>query len=113
MTTKQNTSVTRYNACKLTDHQVYMILTSPHLTTRQLANMMGVSFSTIQKVRQNAVYKHVHPDISRNRKRAVGPRCAECVHYFKGACSLSFPEHKANGGVAAVHCAAYARERVL
>lgn len=109
----KDSSRAKYNAAKLTDDQVLMVLTTPHLTMRQLADITEVSFSTVQKIRQGNAYKHVHPNIPRNHKRTTGPRCAECVHYFKGNCSLSFPEHKANGEVAAVHCAAYARERVL
>lgn len=113
MAAVKNLDRTKYNAAKLTDDQVLVVLTTPHLTMRQLADITGVSFSTIQKIRQGNAYTHVHPDIPRSHKRTTGPRCVECVHDHRGTCSLEFPERVRNGEVAAVHCSAYTTQRVL
>jgi hypothetical protein len=110
MAAVKNIERTKYNGRKLTDEQVYVVLTSHHLTTGQLADMMGVNSSTIQKVRRGNSSAHLFPEIPRDHKRATGPRCTECIHNHHGACSLEFPERRFNGEVAAVHCAAYTTE---
>lgn len=116
----KDNSRAKYNASKLTPDQVLMILTRTDMSLRQLAAANGVSFSTVQKVWQGNAYKHIHPDIPRRSRsersqpnqRIIGPRCTECVHLFKGACSLAFPEHRTQGITAAVVCSAYATERI-
>jgi hypothetical protein len=121
MAAVKNSERTRYNACKLTPDQVLMILTRKDMTLRQLSETLGVSFSTVQKVWQNKSHRHIHPDIPRRPRSerthasqcAIGPRCPQCVHYFKGACSMSFPEYRTQGITAAVVCNAYATGRVL
>jgi hypothetical protein len=100
-------------AIKLTPDHILMILTRKDMTLRQLAEAIGVSFSTVQKVWQGNSHRHIHPDIPRAHKRTNGPRCVDCVHYLaKGACSMSFPEYRVQGATAAVHCSAYATGRV-
>jgi hypothetical protein len=121
MAAVKNPERTRYNASKLTPDQVLMILTRKEMTLRQLAEITGVSFSTIQKVWQGKSHLHVHPDIPRRPRSershasqcAIGPRCGKCVHDHRGTCSLEFPERMRNGEVAAVHCSAYTTGRVL
>lgn len=113
MAAVKNPERTKYNGRKLTDEQVYKVLTRHDLTTGQLADMMGVNYSTIQKLRRGESGAHLFPDIPRDHKRTAGPRCAECVHYFKEACSMSFPEFRTQGITAAVLCSAYATGRVL
>jgi hypothetical protein len=108
---KDNTK-SRFNASKLTPDQVLMILTRKDITLRQLADMMNVSFSTIQKVWQGNSHRHIHPEIPRSHQRTVGPRCPECIHYFKEACSMSFPEFRTQGITAAALCSAYATGRI-
>jgi hypothetical protein len=110
MAAVKNIDRTKYNAAKLTDDQVYMVLTSPRLTMRQVADIVGVSFSTIQKIRRGESYTHLFPEIPRDHKPTRGPRCTECIHDHHGACSLEFPERRFNGEVAAVHCVAYITE---
>lgn len=117
----KDNSRAKYNACKLTPDQVLLILTRKDMSLRQLAEALGVSFSTIQKVWQGNAYKHIHPEIPRRspgersqpRQRVIGPRCPECVHHFKGTCSMSFPEYKIQGITAAVVCNAYATGRLV
>lgn len=113
MAAVKNPERTKYNASKLTPDQVLMILTRKDMTLRQLAEVTGVSFSTVQKVWQGNSHRHVHPDIPRSRQRTVGPRCPECIHYFKEACSMSFPEFRTQGITAAALCSAYATGRVV
>ena len=96
-----------HNASKLTADDVYMILTRSELTTRQLADLIGVSSSAIQKVRQGQSQKHLFPELPRTHTRTNGPRCSSCCHDHHGRCSLEFPERRTQGDTAAAVCAAY------
>lgn len=110
----KDNSKAKFNASRLTPDQVLLILTRKDMTLRQLADVTGVSFSTVQKVWQGNSHRHIHPEIPRApRQRTVGPRCNECIHYFKEACSMSFPEFRTQGITAAALCSAYATGRVL
>jgi hypothetical protein len=117
----KDNSRARYNACKLTPDQVLMILTRKDMTLRQLAEMLDVSFSTVQKVWQGKAHRHVHPDIPRRPRSerthasqcALGPRCNRCVHLLNDECSLDLPEYRTQGITAATLCNAYATGRVL
>lgn len=109
------TTQPRYSTAKLTDEQVRMILERTDLTMNQLADLTGVSSSTVQKVRQGKAYAYLFPDIPRGNRveRITGPRCSRCVHDLRGACGLEFPERAESGDRAAVWCVAFAEGRVL
>jgi hypothetical protein len=98
---------------KLTDDDILMVLTRHDLTARQCAEALEVSMSCVQRIRRNESFAYVHPHIPRDHKRTAGPRCDDCVHLFRGACTLGFPEHREAGPYAAVYCNAFTRERIL
>lgn len=102
-----------YNACKLTDEQVYFALTRNDLSIQQVADLLEVSFSTIQNVRSNKRYAHLFPEIERKRQRVQGPRCNQCVHWLREQCSLDLPEPAEQGITAAALCVAFAQGRIL
>ena len=102
-----DTTKTRFNGVKLKPDDVYMILTRHDLTMYQLADMIGVASSTVQKVRRGQSMTHLFPEIPRSHQRIVGPRCTDCVHDHHGACSLDFPERRTQGSIAASVCSAY------
>ena len=108
------TNISPYAACKLSESQVLYILTSDR-TNRQLGDELGVTDSTIQKIRAGMSYTHAHPDVPRPGVgiRRKGPTCEQCVHLFKEHCSLSFPEARKQNYKAATQCSAFTMERVL
>ena len=97
-----------YASCKLTEEQVLYVLTSP-LTNIQVADELGVTTSTIQKIRTGDTWTHVFPDVPRPGRgvKRVGPSCRDCVHYLRDACSLGFPEFNEIGPRAARYCVPY------
>jgi hypothetical protein len=99
-------------ATKLSDNDILMVLTRHDLTARQCAEMLDVSMSCIARIRRNQSFAYVHPEIPRDHQRVTGPRCDACVHLFKGACSMDFPEYSEVGNYAAVYCNTFTRERI-
>ena len=98
---------------RLTDDDIFFMLTRHDLTGRQCAELLEVSISCVTRVRRGEAFAHVHPEIPRDHKRTEGPRCDACVHLFKNVCSMCFPEYREVGSFAAVYCNAFARERIL
>ena len=111
---------------KLGDHEVKQILENTHLTNRYLADLLNVSQSTIQKVRQGLSYREVCPDIPRHQpsERRQGKRCQQCVHWElragadpaeigcatgrgAGKCCQGSPEFAMNGDRTAVRCSMF------
>jgi transposase-like protein len=84
---------------KLTDEQVYEVLTSTQGVTA-LGRRLNVSRQTIADIRANRRYQDVHPSILREEhqpQRLVAGSCKKCVHWFNDNCSLAFPEGKTGG----------------
>ena len=100
---------TRFNGCKLSPEQVYMVLTRNDLASQTIADMLGVSVSNIRKIRRGETMKHLHPDLPRHMRITSGPTCSDCVHDRHGRCTLGFPERDKLGGGErfATKCPAY------
>lgn len=81
----------------LSEEQVKVILEAEHLTSRSLAQIMGVSMNTVQKVRRGFSYRDAVPDIPRwedarpTRYQRDNMICERCIHWLKG-CTMGFPE---------------------
>tara|TARA_Y100000356_G_scaffold131895_1_gene136326 strand:+ start:440 stop:778 length:339 start_codon:yes stop_codon:yes gene_type:complete len=81
---------------KLTDDQVYEVLTSTQGVTA-LGRRLNVSRHTIADIRANRRYQDVHPTIPRQDhqpQRFVADSCKACVHWLNSKCSLALPEGK-------------------
>lgn len=112
MAVSATSGVVNRGPTKLTDDDILMVLTRHDLTARQCAELLDVSLSCAQRIRRGEAFTYVHPEIPRDHKRTVGPRCDACVHFFKGVCSLGFPEYSEVGNLAAVYCNAFTTERM-
>jgi hypothetical protein len=99
-----------YLSCRLTDSQVVEILLDPR-PQRVVGKEHGISKAMISRILQGDSYAWVAPEIPRRYAHPPGPRCGECLHWSRGACTMDFPE--ARGGMgerAATVCSAYAVE---
>jgi hypothetical protein len=81
----------------LNEEQVKIILEAEHLTSRALAQIMGVSMNTVQKIRRGYSYRSVVPDVPRwedarpTRYERDNMTCERCIHWIRG-CTMGFPE---------------------
>ena len=111
---------------KLSEAEIRMILENEQMTNRYLADLLNVSQSTIQKVRQGLSYKEFCPEIPRHKPdvRRIGKRCQQCVHWElrtgadpsevgcgtgrgAGRCCQGSPEFSVNGDRTAVRCSMF------
>lgn len=62
-------------------------------TISVLSQQLGWCTQTIKKIRTGKLHAYVRPDIPR-RPEAKGEtrKCAKCIHWLKGRCSMDFPE---------------------
>lgn len=115
MAAVKNIQRVRFNGRKLTEEQVRLVLTTRDMTNPQIAELVGVSKDAIQKIRAGHTYAEMLPELERPNKgfpRSTGPRCTSCVHYFRGNCTLGFPEVRERGMYAASQCAAFTTQRL-
>lgn len=115
MAAVKNIEKVRFNSRKLSEEQVRLVLTATDMTNPQIAELVGVSKDAIQKIRAGHTYAEMLPELERPNKgapRSTGPRCTSCVHYFRGTCTMGFPEVRERGIYAASQCSAYATQRL-
>jgi len=94
------------NACKLTPDQVLRVLTDP-MQQHALAVELGVSDTTIYRVRSGFSYQHLHPGVPRPTAPDPTLSCTMCVHFSGDRCQMAFPEFRSKQTYAAGDCAAY------
>jgi len=79
---------------KISPEAVRDILLSPD-THKAMAERHGVSRQTVEQIRFGVGHKKLFPEIPR-RNSFVEHSCECCALWFKGKCSLDFPEPAQN-----------------
>jgi hypothetical protein len=96
--------MTRTKAPPLTDEQLRDVLTSFHISHKEMGRRYGRSHQRIVQLRLGQVQAHRLPELPR---WTAGRTCEQCIHWV-GRCDLGFPDPLEEGVGFARECASFA-----